>query len=520
MHVSLKRWLFLLHRWLGVALCLLFALWFVSGMVMMYVGYPKLTEAERLGHLPALHADTALLAPQEALRKAGVQQPLAELRLNMGSAGRATYLAMPLSTSSGSHATIAIDAATGQPLAATDAQAALATARHHAAAEPAYAGTVTEDAFTHTRNLDAHRPLHVVELNDAAGTRLYVSGRTAQVVRDATRNERGWNYLGAWLHWLYPLRGGLWDRYWADTVNWLSLAGIVLALSGTVVGIWRWRFAARYRSGRRTPYPGRMMRWHHVSGLLFAAVTLTWILSGLMSMNPWKIFDSPQRAMDMKLWQPDGLALSEAASPASLLAVPELQQQSVRELRWNHIPGSAPGSGTQLQVAAYSAEGRRQVLDAATGQPVSYSREQLLAAAARLSQAPIAASQWLDNYDFYYYARADHTMTGGMGKPLPVLRVMYGDEARTWLHIDAQTGLPLGQMDRRRRVSRWLFALLHSWDWLPLLERRPLWDGVLIALSLGGLLLSGTGVVVGWRRLRRKARPHHRHSRAGVSVRH
>ncbi|MEQ6434042.1 PepSY-associated TM helix domain-containing protein [Comamonas sp. w2-DMI] len=512
MHASLKRWLFLLHRWLGVALCLLFALWFVSGMVMMYVGYPKLTEAERLGRLPALHADAALLAPQEALRRAGVQQPLAQLRLNMGSAGRATYLATPLSPSAGARAAMAIDAATGQPLAATDAQAALATARHYAAAEPSYAGTVTEDAFTHSRNLDAHRPLHRVDLDDAAGTRLYVSGSTAQVVRDASRTERGWNYVGAWLHWLYPLRGGLWDRYWADTVNGLSLAGIALALSGTVVGIWRWRFATRYRSGRRTPYPGRMMRWHHVSGLLFAAVTLTWIFSGLMSMNPWKIFDSPQRAVDMKLWQPAGLALSNAAPPAQLLASPQLQ--GVRELRWSQAPDSG------LQVVAYGAHGDRQVLDAATGQALSYGKEQLLTAAARLSKAPITGHQWLTDYDFHYYARADHSMTGGMGKPLPVLRVMYGDEARTWLHIDARTGLPLGQVDRRQRTQRWLFALLHSWDWLPLLERRPLWDGVLIALSLGGLLLSGTGVVVAWRRLRKKLRPHHRQGNAGLPVRH
>jgi hypothetical protein len=27
-------------------------MWFISGMVMMYVGYPKLTPAERLRHLP------------------------------------------------------------------------------------------------------------------------------------------------------------------------------------------------------------------------------------------------------------------------------------------------------------------------------------------------------------------------------------------------------------------------------------------------------------------------------------
>ena len=35
-----KRWLYLLHRWAGITLCLFFAMWFISGVVMMYVGYP------------------------------------------------------------------------------------------------------------------------------------------------------------------------------------------------------------------------------------------------------------------------------------------------------------------------------------------------------------------------------------------------------------------------------------------------------------------------------------------------
>ena len=56
----------------------------------------------------------------------------------------------------------------------------------------------------------------------------------------------------------------------------------------------------------------------------------------------------------------------------------------------------------------------------------------------------------------------------------------------------------------RDSLKRWLFAMLHSWDWLPLLQRRPLWDGLLLAFSLGGLLMSATGVLIGVRRLRRK----------------
>ena len=50
--MAIKRYLYLWHRWLGIALCLFMALWFVSGVVMLYVGYPKLTPAEHLAHLP------------------------------------------------------------------------------------------------------------------------------------------------------------------------------------------------------------------------------------------------------------------------------------------------------------------------------------------------------------------------------------------------------------------------------------------------------------------------------------
>ena len=165
-----------------------------------------------------------------------------------------------------------------------------------------YAGAVDEDVYTHSRALDPHRPLHRVDAADPDHTRLYISSATGAVVLDATRAERAWNYVGAWIHWLYPFRGNALDRWWHDIVVWLSVAGVTLALTGTVVGLMRWRFSRPYASGSRSPYRENMMRWHHLSGLLFAVVTITWIFSGLMSMNPWKLFASarPWRRRPMR----------------------------------------------------------------------------------------------------------------------------------------------------------------------------------------------------------------------------
>ena len=44
----LKRWLYLTHRWIGIVSCLFFAMWFASGLAMLYVPYPSLEREEWL----------------------------------------------------------------------------------------------------------------------------------------------------------------------------------------------------------------------------------------------------------------------------------------------------------------------------------------------------------------------------------------------------------------------------------------------------------------------------------------
>src|SRR5688500_15817886 len=50
----LRRMAFLVHRWLGIALALLMAVWAVSGITMMYVSFPETTAKERVAGLATL----------------------------------------------------------------------------------------------------------------------------------------------------------------------------------------------------------------------------------------------------------------------------------------------------------------------------------------------------------------------------------------------------------------------------------------------------------------------------------
>jgi len=493
-----KRWLYLIHRWAGVVLCLFFAMWFVSGVVMMYVGYPKVTPQERLSHLAPLDAAmiaTVAITPEQALAAVGASARGASGLSLAATRGGAPVYAVP---GGPREAPSIVDAVTGAVLPPADAAVAQATASAWFGGRYAaqYRGAIQEDVYTHSGALKPHRPLHRVDMDDPDRTRLYISSATGAVVLDATRSERLWNYAGAWIHWLYPFRGNALDPWWHDIVVWLSVAGVAVALTGTLVGILRWRFSRPYASGSRSPYREPMMRWHHLSGLLFAAVTLTWIFSGLMSMNPWKLFTSTAAPLDRAAYA-GAAGTAPLALPKTLIAA---LPAAPRELSWTRAAG-------QDVVLARGPASAPQVLSATQATPHAFTETDLRQAATQLVPgAALRKVQVLRAYDLYYYARDEHAMLGHIEKPLPMWRLVYDNPQATWVYLDPRTGLIQGRQDRSNRVSRWLFAFLHSWDWTGLLSRRPLWDALLIFLSLGGAALSLTGMVIGWRRLGKKLR--------------
>jgi hypothetical protein len=88
-------------------------------------------------------------------------------------------------------------------------------------------------------------------------------------------------------------------------------------------------------------------------------------------------------------------------------------------------------------------------------------------------------------------------------RALPVLRVRYADANATWLYLDPERGGIVQRSGKVSRLRRWLYQGFHSLDFPSLYFRRPLWDVVVVALSVGRLLLSFTTLVPAWRRLRR-----------------
>ncbi len=478
------RTLIYTHRWLGIAGGLLFVVWFASGIVMMYAQMPSLDPAERAARLAPLDLSSLRIGPDRVAGASGA-----------GRLGLAMLNGRPVYRLFDGRRWSTMFADSGDWLDGLTRDAAIETAGRFA---PEHAGTIRHDrrltdADQWTFGVRGLMPVHRVALGDPDDTRVYVSEQTGDVVMKTTATGRRWGYLGAVLHWLYftPFRRQA--SLWSETIIWLSIAGAVLALTGLAWGLWRVSASQRYRlrlEPSRSPYAG-LMRWHHYVGLIFGLTTFTWVFSGLLSMDPWS-------------WSP-GTSATRAQREAIAGGPLALHQITAEELREAASAFGSPSPAevdvVQFRASVYLHADRGLVSIKAPERGLigSFDRDDLLAAAeAAVPGASVADTAWLTEYDANYYDR-------GRGLSLPVLRVRYADRQGTWLYLDPARGTIVRKEERLSRVNRWLYHGFHSLDFPFLYYRRPLWDIVVITLSLGGIVLSVTTMAAAWHRLRRHA---------------
>jgi hypothetical protein len=470
-----------IHRYLGVAVGLVMTLWCLSGFVMMYQAMPEATSEERLqGLAPLALEDCCAL---EALAIADSDQ-VSDFRLE-------TMGGRPVLRLRTDGLERAFDVRTGNPLseiAEADAReiAAGYRAGHGLATEVAGAASVEIDQWTlQLRRLAPHW-----RVDFAGGASVYVSGRTGEVVQETTARTRTLAWLGAIPHWLYPRLLRQNGPLWSQIVIWASVLGVFLTATGLTVGLTK----LRSRPGRWFPYR-RVWLWHHAAGVFFGVLTLTWVASGLLTMDPWGVLVSEPavgraEVIGTTSWRDARALLSHAPR---LAASGELVQLRAATL-----------AGEPAMIAEDRAGGiARLGLD---GAPAPLERGALEAALRARGGALAAASVTLQaTEDFYYYGHKRDV-------PLPVFRVDLGDAASSSLYIAPITGEVLTLVDDTARQGRWLETGLHSLDF-PGLRRRPVWDVVVIVLLIGVTGVCGTGTWLALQRVRRDLTPGARFSR-------
>jgi hypothetical protein len=436
------------HRYLGVVLGLLMLVWFLSGIVMLFAHWPEVTEPER----------TAALGPIDWSRCCDLGPASRDVEVVEG-ATLEQVGARPVLRVGGE----TLDLTTGTAAQFTEADA-IAAAEAFAGARAEAVTPVTRDQWTVTGYFDRHRPMWRVDLQ--GGAQAYVAQASGRVVQATTPAERFWAWLGPIPHWLYPqvLRRDV--TLWTQVVVWTSLAGLVLTVTGLWLGIVAWR---RAPAGRISPYRG-VLDWHHIASLFTGVLTLTWVLSGLLSMQPWGLLESG----------PDEAAARIAGPPVtygqlrSAVAAIAAERPAATQMR------AAPLDGRLYLIA----DGRR--LDAA-GRPAPLAAAEL----ARAGRALGGVRQDLIAHgDAYHYGHHEPVVA-------PAWRVVRADGVRHYL--DPATGELLATVDGAAQAFRWGHLALHRLDVVP---AGAGWATVMVALLLACTAGVATGVWLGVRRIR------------------
>ena len=444
----------LTHRYLGVGVGALMLLWCLSGVVMLFVHWPQVREDQRVAGLATIGGSAccrfgATTSDAQTVEAARVESAAGRPVL------RVDGQVIDLTTGAPAGAFSAADARTIAQAFAPDADVAAVTA-------------VARDQWTVTGYFNARRPFWRVRLADAARTDLYVSARTGEVSQQTTQAGRVLNWAGAIPHWLYPSVLRAHAKLWAQVVIWTSVLGTFLTLAGLYLGLVAWRPAG---DRRVSPYRG-LMTWHHLTGLATGVLTLTWVLSGLFSMNPWGLLESrPDKGAARLAGDAHTFAQVRQALTAAVTARP-----GARQIR------TAPFAGTLYLMA----DGER--LDA-QGRPAALSAAGLALGAERLGS--VAVQETIAEEDAYYFAH--HAPV-----TLPVRRVVLTDGTRYYL--DTHSGEVLRVLDAAARGYRWLHLGLHRLDMVPGLRQGAGWAAAMVILLAGVTLGVGLGVWLAWRR--------------------
>jgi hypothetical protein len=468
------RWLLLLHRYLGISVGALMVMWCVSGVVMMYVSYPELGEKGRLRHLAPIAWSGCCKISADVLADA---DPVGEFQVEMLGDSAIVYL-----RSTGRPRLV--DPATGVSINRVPYAEAAAVAKRYtrdAAGAPRLLGLIEDDQWTMAGDFSADRPLYRFGLDDEQHTEVYVSSVTGRAVQLTTARERFWNRLGAVPHWLYFTELRRHATLWSQVMIATSLVGCLLAATGIFIGV---RQLVHQPAGSWSPYRGFNL-WHHMAGLAFGVFALSWVLSGLLSMNPWGWLegagDQAERAHLRGSTELSGARLKDA-----LAALVRSQPSGVVSLKFAPLE-----DGVYFITTAGDGERRRLNADGDLA-PLSH-RELAFVASALGGAAPVPVATLMTSEDAYYFSHHRDIVR------LPVYRMILGDGTR--YYVDTVAGTLIAKIDPSAQAYRWWHEGLHRLDFTAALRGRPQWDVLMLLLMSGVTILCATGAYLGFRRL-------------------
>lgn len=476
----LKRLVYSVHRVLGAITSLLFLMWFVTGLILVYHSFPDATAQDKNR---ALEAITDSLPSMDVLLDRIPN--VTEVRdIQLAQRDGSAYF-----TITSKKDTYSVSADSTKSLPPITLNTIDNMAKRMVNAPIAKIDTLEErDVWIMYAKYSRELPIYKVHLDDQDQHQLYISSQSGEVQQYTSRSERIWAWVGSIPHKFYfpILRKHM--EVWIDTLTVISLVALLVVLTGIVVGV---RAYMRSKRGKLTsPYRRVSYKWHHVVGMVFCIFLVTWTISGAVSLKKipqWIV----KTHVDYKV--PSKIKGKSLALDAYKLDYRQLQQAypELKKIEWSHFQNvpiykiavgeenlSIDASTSEIKELYLSEASIHQAIKGIHGDSAEYTLSMIT------------------DYEEYYLQWKRDVL-------LPAYKVEVNDADHSLYYINPETG-NYKYVNDNRRARKWMFNAFHYFHIKWLMDRPVLWTIVIWTLSLGGIVVSATGVWLSIRFVRRK----------------
>lgn len=455
--------LFEIHKITGLSIAVFFSMWFVTGIVLVYHPYPKVSEK-------------IMLKKKETLPSS-----LPEL-------------SSVLSKVDGKVKSLSLKQFQGQTLFSFDEAPDITfdvvekVAKHWIDAPIKRVDTLRQrEQWVLFTKYDKELPIYKFYFDDAQKHELFISGRTAEVLQMTTSRQRLWAWLGAIPHKFYIpcIRRDV--DVWQNMVAIMSGICLIAALTGWLLGILLWIKRYQKKHVWQNPYKKRWYRWHFSFGLVFGIFLIGWALSGIFAMQrvpQWMVpMEGDYSFKTSRLWGRGLLPMEAYQLDYRKLkdTYPDLKE--VEWLRFADIPTYRVITGQDDFL-----------VDASTDEIKSLQipEETIVKGLKKVHGEEVEMKvSLLNEFDNYYLSRR-------VDLELPVYKIEVADANGSLYYVNPSTGY-VRYLNNNKIVRKWLFNGIHYLDIDWLVARPWLWYTCIWVLCGGCLVVCISGLVLAWR---------------------
>jgi hypothetical protein len=458
--------------------------WFLSGIILIFDGFPHASKEERFLHLETFKSDQLEgLQPPSLSFKGKVMLELNDgkpvYRVFSGRKAQKVYDASTLKEVEpyeGSYASCLAESYNGHPVDLIEKRTDL-------------------DQWTPWGYYRSLLPFYKCTMADDKNTVLYISEVSGSIVQETTRPERWSARFGAIPHWIYFKQLRMHRDLWQIVVILLSSLGLLISVTGIYAGIKRLKKSEKLTG--ITPYKRFWYKWHHLIGFSFGLFVFTFLLSGLISVTnipDWMAGVDSNKKERIAWKQKLQLDAHFNILPADIYKALK-KKEGVRRIEWKTVMDQSQYwvyYDRYLQPEVYMLHNGSIIHKEALKQ------NQLKDFADTKFPDKRFSIDKQECYDAYYSTSAMYYL------PPEVFRIDFQDEQETSIYIDPASGEEIRRQTTNTRLRRWLYRALHTFDFPWLKQVDGVRKVLLIVLSLAGLVISISGFVLSFKWFKRK----------------